>query len=514
MNQPLICMTLTGKTLEEDRQLVNKYSKYIDLVELRVDHLTEEEQLYARKFPAMIKMPCILTIRRDIDGGLFDGSEFSRTCLFSRALAFADQDKSKNFAYVDFEEDFHIPSIQDAAMAFGVKIIRSIHSMDEPIYNLRQRCDEMRKTGYEIPKIAFKPKKLSDVSNLFREGSQMTDYEHILCAMGAEGIPARILAAYTNSYLTYTSPEELISNMASVGHLDPVTLTSLYNFRNISRNTRIFGITGWPLYKVSGPEIHNSGFRKSGIDAVFIPVRSQLASDALVFAEQIGMEGLAITNPHKESVMYYLNVQSPEVIQIGACNTAIYKNKKWIGYNTNAYGFRRALEEFLGPMKIKRKKVAVIGAGGTAKAVVYVLKQMGARVCIFNRTLNHAKQLAERYGFEYCTLEPDCAPILDEYSNLIVQTTSVGASREVKLGMAQEPNDPIPFYNFRGNEILFDILYRPAITPVMKRASLAGCRVSNGYKMLEYQAYAQFKLFTGQDFEEGTGDLSLSGLTR
>ena len=510
MNPPLICMTLTGKTLEEDRQLVAKYTKFIDLVELRVDYLTEEEQLYARRFPSMIHLPCVLTIRRDIDGGLFDGSEFSRTCLFSRALAFANQDKAKNFAYVDFEDNFHIPSIQDAAMAFGVKIIRSIHNMQEPVYNLRERCEQMKKTGYEIPKIAFQPKKLSDVANLFREGAQMTDQEHIFCAMGAEGLPARILAAHTNSYLTYVSPEELSSNTSNLGHIDPVTITNLYNFRKITKKTRLFGITGWPLYKISGPEIHNSGFKKAGIDAVYIPIRSQLVSEALAFAEQVGIEGLSITNPHKESVMYYLNEQSPEVIQIGACNTAIYHNKKWMGYNTNAYGFRRALEEFLGPVKIKRKKVAVIGAGGAAKAVVYVLKQMGARVCIFNRSINHAKQLAERYGFEYCALEPDCAPVLDEYSNLIVQTTSVGATREIKPGsnILNEPNDPIYFYNFRGNEILFDILYRPAITPVMKRASLAGCRVSNGYKMLEYQAYAQFKLFTGQDFEEGTEEIN------
>ncbi len=512
MNSPLICMTLTGKTLEEDKQLVNRYFKYIDLVELRVDYLREEEQLYARKFPAMVHLPSILTIRRDVDGGLFSGSEFSRTCLFSRALAFADQDKAKNFAYVDFEDDFHIPSLQDAAMAFGVKIIRSLHSMKEPIYNLKDRCMEMRKTGYEIPKIAFQPKKLSDVANLFREGSQMTELEHIFCAMGPEGLPSRILAAYTNSYLTYTSPDELISNTNGIGHTDPITLSNLYNFRSITRKTRLFGITGWPLYKISGPEIHNSGFKKAGIDAVYIPIRSQLVSEALSFAEQIGIEGLSITNPHKESVMYYLNEQTPEVIQIGACNTAIYKNKKWYGYNTNAYGFKRALEEFLGPIKIKRKKVAIIGAGGAAKAVAYILKQMGARVCIFNRSLNHAKQLAERYGFEYCSLEPECAPILDEYSNLIVQTTSVGGSRETKNDNQNQPeqNDPIYFYNFRGNEILFDILYRPAITPVMKRASLAGCRVSNGYKMLEYQAYAQFKLFTGQDFEEGSEEINFN----
>lgn len=506
MNQPLICMTLTGSTLEENRQLVQKYSKLIDIVELRVDYLTEEEQLYARRFPSMIRLPCILTIRRDVDGGKFSGGEFSRTCLFGRALAFADQDRAKNFAYVDFEDDFHIPSIQDAAMAFGVKIIRSVHSLEEPIYNLKARCDEMRKTGYEIPKIAFLPRKLSDVSNLFKEGEQITQYEHIFCALGVQGLPARILASYSNSYLTYVSPEELLNNTTFLGHIDPVTMTSLYNFRSITKQTQLFGITGWPLYKTSSPEIHNAGYKKLGINAVYFPIRSPLVSEALTFAEQLGIKGLSITIPHKESVLYYLNDQSPEVVQIGACNTAIYKNKKWIGYNTDAYGFKRALLEFLGPMSIKRKKVAIIGAGGAAKAVAYILKQMGARVCIFNRTLSHAKQIAERYGFKYCTLEPDCAPILDEYSNLIIQTTSVGMTKEIKPGTPPQPehNDPIYFYNFRGNELLMDLIYKPAITPVMKRASLSGCRVNNGYRMLEYQAYAQFKLFTGQDFEEDT----------
>ena len=166
MNQPLVCMTLTGKTLEENLKLVKKYEKYIDIVELRVDHLNEDEQLSVRRFPAMIYQPCILTIRRDIDGGLFNGGDFARTNLFARALAFANPDKSKNFAFVDFEDDFHIPSIQDAAMAFGVKIIRSYHNMTEPVLNIRERCDIMRKTGYEIPKIAFMPHSLSDVLNL------------------------------------------------------------------------------------------------------------------------------------------------------------------------------------------------------------------------------------------------------------------------------------------------------------------------------------------------------------
>lgn len=498
MNQPLICMTLTGQTLEENLKLIKKYEKQIDLVELRVDYLNEQEQLYARRFPSLIRQPCILTIRRDIDGGLFNGGEFSRTNLFGRALAFADPNKSRNFAYVDFEEDYHIPSIQDAAMAFGVKIIRSYHNMKEPVKNIKERCDMMRKTGFEIPKIAFMPHSLADVIHLFKESESMTQYEHILCAMGVEGFPSRVLASYTNSYLTYVSPIELMENTNTIGHIDPVTINELYRFKSISKDTKLFGIAGWPLVKTLSPEIHNRGYKAHGLDAVYLPVRSSLISESLGFAEQLGFQGMSVTVPFKESVLYYLGEQSPEVMQIGACNTIVRKNNKWIGYNTDASGFRRALEEFLGFTSLKRKKVAVIGAGGAAKAVVYALKQMGAKVCIFNRTIEHAELLANKYGYDCCTLDEKCIEKLDEYSSLIVQTTSVGMNAD---GSPSSENDPIFFYDFRGNELVFDLVYTPSITPIMKRASLAGCRTCNGYKMLEYQGYEQFKLFTGIDYK-------------
>jgi len=497
-NKPLICMTLTGKTLEEDLMLAKKYEKQVDLVELRIDHLTEDEQLYARRFPALVYQPCILTIRRDIDGGKFTSGEFSRTNLFGRALAFANTDKSRNFAYVDFEEDYHIPSIQDAAMAFGVKIIRSYHNMTEPVLNLKERCDKMRKTGYEIPKIAFMPKSLSDVTNMFQEGERMLHYDHIFVAMGVEGLSSRILSCKSNSYLTFVSPEETLHNTNAIGQIDPVTLNDLYNFRNLDKDTSLYGITGWPLKKLFTTELHNKGYRVNGMNSVFLPIASQYISEALSFAENLGFKGLTVTSPYKESVLYYLNEQTPEVIQIGACNCLIRKNNKWIGYNTDFLGFTKALEEFVGPLRLKRLKVAVIGAGGSAKSVVYALKLLGARVCIFNRTVEHAQLIAERYGYEYCQLDSSCVEKLDEYSSIIIQATTLGM---YDSGSATKENDPIYFYNFRGNELLFDLITSPGITPVMKRASLAGCRVTNGFKMLEYQAQEQFKLFTGKDIK-------------
>lgn len=497
MAAPLVCITLTGKTLKENLEIIRKYEKYIDLVELRVDCLYEEEQLFVRRFPSMIRFPCILTIRRDIDGGFFNAGEFSRTNLFARAIAFADPDRRKNFAYVDLEDDFRVPSIQDAAMAFGVKIIRSLYSLKEPIYNLKERCDLMRTTGYEIPKIVFTPKKLSDVANLFLEGKKITDYDHILCATGREGLPSKILSKLSNSYLTYSLPKDLITDYYEEEALDPVKLRSLYNFDSISTYTDLFGITGYPFSKQEALELHNIGFLAHKLNSVTIPIQSKLVSEAISFADQIGIKGLAISSPHKESALYYVDEQSQNVVHTGVCNTIIKVNSIWKGYNTDLSGFSRALKEFLGDYKIKRKKVAIIGAGSAARSVAYVLKQMGARACIFNRTVEHARNLADRYGFEYCNLEPDCASVLDEYSYLIIQTTNVGMYTE---NSSTEIYDPIPFYNFRGNEMFFDLIYKSSITPVMKRASLAGCRVTNGYKMFEYKSYEQFKLFTKIDY--------------
>ena len=328
MNRPLICMTLTGKTLEEDKKLVKKYEKQIDMVELRVDHLSEDEQLYVKRFPSLINLPCLLTIRRDVDGGLFSGGEFSRTSLFGRALAFANPDKSKNFAYVDFEEDYHIPSIQDAAMAFGVKIIRSYHNMTEPVLNLRERCKNMRKTGYEIPKIAFMPHSISDVLNMFKEGEAMSEFDHIFCAMGVEGFPSRVLSTFANSFLTYVSPEEMLVNTTGIGHIDPLTLNDLYNFKSITNNTKLFGIIGWPLTKIFSTVVQNVGYRQLGFDNVYIPVRTKSLSQGLEFCEYMGFRGLTVADPYKEAVMFYLSEHSPEVLQMGVCDTIINKNNK------------------------------------------------------------------------------------------------------------------------------------------------------------------------------------------
>lgn len=501
MTQSNICLTLTGKTLAEDAEYVQKYNSHIDLAELRVDCLDEEEQLYARRFPAMINVPCILTVRRESDGGAFCRGETSRTMLFGRALAFADTDVTHNFAYVDFEEDYHVPSLQDSALAFGVRIIRSLHSVDGPITGLKARCDAMRKTGHEIPKIAFLPHTLGDVAAMFRESLDFfgeAEYDHILCAMGPLGQVSRILAQKLHSFVSYTSPEGS-SVGANLGHIDPAEMDEVYNFHSINDNTQVYGIAGWPLAKTMSPALHNSGYIQHGINAVFVPIRSPSIADIMSFAKQIGVKGMAVTVPHKETVIAEIAELDGEASEIGAGNTVVRRGNGFALYNTDASGFRQALEEFTGTKKLHRRHVAIIGAGGAAKAIAYVIKQMGGKACVFNRTVDKARILAGRYGFEYSSLDIEATAKLDEYSDLIIQTTSKGMNA---LDEPDKDNDPLYFYKFDGHESIFDIVYTPAVTPIMARAKAAGCKVCNGEAMLRYQGYRQFKIFTDIDYNE------------
>ena len=497
MDSPKICLTLTGKTIQEDLDILEKYRDYIDIAELRADYLDDNERLFIRNFPRLAGIPCILTIRRKLDGGNFVDGESARTILFARALAFADSDKSKNYEYIDFEEDFHIPSLQDAALAFGIKIIRSVHNMTDPIYNIGEKLESLRTTGYEIPKIAFMPHTLKDVQRLFEEASKLKDDNHIVVAMGPLGTPSRILSAKLGNYLTYTSAVENASNTQNIGHMDPVTLCNTYNFRSIDENTELYGITGFPLTATSSPLLHNGGYKAKNINAVYIPIRAERIEDALSFSSSIGMKGLSVTVPHKEKVTQYLSDCDAKVQSIGACNTIVWKTDGWHGYNTDAVGFERALLAFLNCKNLRYKKVAVIGAGGAAKAICYTIKKLHGDACIFNRTLGKAKLLAEQFGFEYAPLGSESLPILKKYNSIMIQTTSKGMGSE---GAPNADNDPLYFYNFTGKESLFDIVYVPEVTPVMARAKEAGCQVCNGYQMLLEQGYEQFELFTGEKY--------------
>ena len=474
---PFVCLTLTAKTLDEDIALARKYASLVDLVELRADCLDTTEIPSIGAFPSRVQMPALLTVRRKADGGAFAGPESDREALFADATA---------FAYVDFETDFDPPALTRAVRAAGVRIIRSRHVFTPSSGALAADVDAACRTPDEIPKLAYRPGTLADVTDLFKTTAALPPRDRIFCAMGPLGTVTRVLASRTRSFLTYVSPRELLGNTAGIGHLDPERLHNVYRFRSITDKTQLCGVTGWPLAVTSSPDVHRAFYDRDGLDAVLVPLPAEDIADALDFAETLGLRGLAVTIPHKERLLALVDEAEPAAKAIGAANTVVWRDGRRLGYNTDAAGFTQALTAFLGRQNLRGLRVAILGAGGAARAIAYAVWKLGGDGCVHARDLARAEAVATRYGFGAATLanlgggrRPD----------LLVQCTSVGH------GSTDPTADPIPGYDFDGHEALYDLVYQPAVTPVMARARSAGCRVESGMSMLRAQAEIQHRLF-------------------
>ncbi len=491
-----ICLCLTGSTIARNLEVLAKYRKWIDIAELRVDYLDPDERFHIRRFPSLAGVPTILTVRRKIDGGLYEEGEGARIVLLASGLVFADSDPRRNFAYVDLEEDLDVPSLEEAARTFGTRIIRSFHDFQGVPDKLTERIQALRRSGDEIAKAALMPKGPADVARVFAAARDSGVPEKVIIAMGPYGCPTRVLAERIGSVFTYTSPrDEPGMECAGPGQNDPRELSEIYHFKALKAKTRIFGIIGSPLSATSSPAIHNAGFAKCGLDAVYLPIRTEDLNEFSVLAKELELEGFSVTIPHKEAIIPRLAVPSADVEAIGACNTVIRTPERWIGYNTDAPGFSESLLAFIGRKNLRGKRISVIGAGGVARAVAYELRRLGGKACILNRTVVRAKDLANQYGFQWGALDDRYTNMIERFNDIIIQTSSVGMEGEIDA-------DPIALYRFSGRELVMDLIYKPEKTKLLRRAEAAGCPILNGRDMLERQAKLQFRLFTGLDYPD------------
>lgn len=482
--RPRICLTLSARTIAENLEQLKRSRLFVDMVELRADALDEAELSKVAEFPVAAGVPAILTVRRKCDGGFAELAEARRKEIFRDALS-----AESGFAFVDFESDLRDAELEAAARAAGCTIIRSVHRFDGPVENLRETLCSLRVRGDEIPKVAFAVNSAAELDEAFRLTAEALPFRYVVCAMGRIGGVSRILAQRTGSYLTFVSPAGAADGMRRIGHLSPEELVGLYRFRSVSGTTELFAVTGWPLEHTSSPFINNAAFDAEGEDAVMVPLPAQESSQALALAKRLNLRAMAVTVPHKESIAAGLDELDETAKLLGAVNTVVRTAGRWKGFNTDVDGFATAVKAFMGKETLDGCKVSLIGAGGAAKAVAFALSRLGADVCVFNRTLERAQALARCYGFDFAALDDRAADKLGQYSDLFVQSTSLG------LGSENAADDPIAFYRFSGSEAVYDLIYSPAETPLLKRAKAAGCRVENGYSMLLAQAAAQRDIY-------------------
>lgn len=258
---------------------------------------------------------------------------------------------------------------------------------------------------------------------------------------------------------------------------------------NIDATTKVVGVIGYPIAHSLSPKMHNAAFSYLGLNYIYLAweVEPPKLEWAILGMKGLGIVGLNVTIPHKESVSKLLDELSEEAEIVGAVNTIHNVNGKLLGYNTDIEGFRRALGE-----EVKGKKAVVLGAGGAGKAVVYALVSAGASCIILNRTEKKAKELVERYKrFGELSAEELNPFLLKEAlrdADILVNATSLGMKGEMIEGLDEAMGEHL---------LVMDLVYNPRETPLLRLAKERGARIVEGEKMLLYQGASSFEIWTG-----------------
>jgi shikimate dehydrogenase len=254
----------------------------------------------------------------------------------------------------------------------------------------------------------------------------------------------------------------------------------------IGPRTQLCGVILHPAGHTRSPAMHNAAFAALGLDAVYVAfdVRPEALGAALAGCRALGVRQLAVSLPHKQAVMAHLDDVDDLARRIGAVNTVTLQEGRLVGSNTDWLGVVRALER---ESSLQGRDVVVLGAGGTARAVVWGARCRGARVAVLNRTRVRAEALAEELGAER-------AGALEDLSGLpcdvLVNTTSVGLRSDAS---------PVPSSAIPVGAVVLDAVYDPPRTRLLRDAEARGARTIGGKWMLVHQAAEQIRLWSGRE---------------
>jgi 3-dehydroquinate dehydratase/shikimate dehydrogenase len=467
--------------IAEHRHLAEQGAK---LVELRLDYINGPVNL--KRLITDRPCPAIITCRRPADGGKWTGTEDERLVLLRTAIA-------EGVEYIDLEDD-----VAGGIRRFGeTKRIVSHHDFRRTPENLEaihQRLCGMDPDIIKICTMANHPHDNARILDLVRKSKVPT----IGLCMGDIGIPTRVLCGRFGSPFTYATFHH--ERALAPGQLSFDQMNEVYGYERINAETEVYGVIADPIGHSLSPLIHNTAFAHLGMNKVYVPFRVPREDLSSFFDDvpALGIKGLSVTIPHKEEVVNKLTEADGAVRGVGACNTVVIDGPARRGYNTDYRAAISSLEEAMnvtgkGEKTLEGKTALVLGAGGAGMALTYGLVRRGAQVFVSDGQTRKAVLLAKRFDCR----SVDWAVRHTIAADLLVNCTPVG----------MHPNlDETPFdkHYLRPSMVVFDAVYNPENTLLIKEARSRNCTVVSGVDMFVRQACLQFKLFTGQD---GPGEL-------
>ncbi len=465
-------MPVCEKELSALRNACERATKWADMVELRLDCLEENAESLTD-----ISRPVILTFRPSEQGGY-------RSLTREERLAFwKTQALPGDGVWWDVEAD-----IANELSADWSRTIVSHHDFSGVPNDLDDIYERLAQTPARVLKIAVQANEIVDCIPIFNliDRARSERREIIAIAMGNAGIATRVLGPSRGAFLTYGALDD--ESATAPGQVNARKLRSLYHIDQINGETMICGLVGLPAMHSVSPHMHNAAFAHEEVNGVYLPFE---VKDVESFCKRMvhprtrelnwNLRGLSVTAPHKQPVMDCLDWIEPDAKEISAVNTVVVENDRLLGYNTDAAGLIEPLLRLMG--SLAGKNVAVIGAGGAARAAIWALKREKAVVTVFARDLTKAALLnVSCQSLSYASFS--------DYE-VVINATPLGSGAHVD-------QTPATQQQLSGARYVYDLVYNPRETRFLREAGQAGCETLGGLEMLVAQARIQFELWTGK----------------
>jgi 3-dehydroquinate dehydratase/shikimate dehydrogenase len=428
----------------------------------------------------------IATCRRKQFGGNFVGSLAAELEVLLKAaeagcaivdLEVESAEESKSSQLAKFRA-----AIQDA----GAALLISFHDFTRT-KGLEQAANRIEAFSPDYVKVVSTARTLADNLAVLKLIEDRSLSSHIVgIAMGEEGLLSRVLGPRAGAAFTFASSDD--GAETAPGQVSAHTLNDLYRLDQLDQATRIFGVAGNPIAHSLSPRMHNTAFRRESVNAVMLPLKVKALSDLLTVVRDLPLGGVAVTMPLKQEVLPHLANMDPLTARIGACNTLrTGADGKLYGFNTDVAGVVRPLEKRI---KLKGARIVILGAGGAARAAVFGLVEQGAEVFVVNRTHETAVALARKAHAKSLKQELLAKTKFD----VLINTTPCGMAG-VKQALPLKENE-------LNAGLVFDMVYNPLSTPLLRLAHSRGIPIISGLEMFVQQGARQFEIWTGKPAPE------------
>ncbi len=449
-----------------------------DGFELRLDFLSEINIHEIRVLREACHGAVIFTLRKKAQGGFYRHAEKHRLRDIEHLCELKPD-------YFDIEYDIEPNFVDHIHHKFpDIQLIASRHDFAGTPENLAAFLEEMQQAGFSQYKIACQANSIIDALRLMRFVRHMRDSVALTgISMGALGESSRILSPVLGNQFTYASVHE--ADAVAPGQLTLAELVNTYQVKRLNTQSVIYALLGDPVAHSVGHILHNQAFCMLACNAIYIklPVPASELPHVLTHCRVLPFAGFSVTMPHKQAIMPIVDEVGPYARAMGAVNTVVMREKKWLGYNTDGPGALHALLGDAHFSALENKHLVIIGCGGAARAITHSALERGLRVTLLHRNLAKVLQVASELGCEAGDID------LIKQGNLsfsfLINTLPLHAQTAL-AGCVFSPG-----------AVVMDIVYVPRDTFVLQQAYAAQCVCIPGYHMFIEQALLQLKLWLG-----------------